>query len=84
MVDSEIVWDDPHMQAAVDKAFSGKKPSLHTVVGLGGSTATTLNVPAGNYDDDALGKVVWPALGGQLQVGDAGRSVKNCPGRGAA
>lgn len=74
IVDTEIIWDDAGVQAAVDKAFGGKKPTLHTVIGLGSNTDATLSVPAGSYSD-GQGKAAWQALGGHFQVSSAGRGV---------
>lgn len=74
IVDTEVIWDAAGVQAAVDKAFGGKKPTLHTVIGLGGNTDATLSVPAGSYSD-GQGKAAWQALGGQFQVSSAGRGV---------
>ena len=74
IVESEIIWDDAKVQAAVDKAFGGKKPNLRTVIGLGGNSNSTLDVPAGSYGD-GQGKAAWQALGGQFQTSSAGRGV---------
>lgn len=74
VVDSELVWDDPKVQAAVDKAFGGRTPKLHTVVGLGGNTESTLDVPAGTYAQDG-GTASWQALSGQVQTSGGGRGV---------
>ncbi|WP_407569848.1 DUF945 family protein [Deinococcus altitudinis] len=72
-VDTEIIWD-AKTQAALDKAFAGKKPTIHTLIGLGGATDTTLQIPAGQYAADGATST-WQALSGQFQVGSAGRSV---------
>ncbi|MGY2895981.1 DUF945 family protein [Deinococcus sp. UYEF24] len=72
-VDTEIIWD-AKTQAALDKAFAGKKPTIHTLIGLGGATDTTLQIPSGQYTD-AGATSTWQALSGQFQVGSAGRAV---------
>ena len=67
------------MQAAVDRAFGGKKPILHTVIGLGGNVDSALSVPAGSYESEKgagdQGKAVWQALSGRFQTSSAGRSI---------
>ena len=74
VVDTQMIWDDAKVQAAVDKAFGGKKPSLHTVIGLGGNADSTLSVPAGSYSE-GQGRAAWQALGGQFQTRAGGRGV---------
>jgi len=73
VVDTEIIWD-PKTQAILDKAFAGKKPTIHTLVGLGGDTNTTVQVPSGTYTANGA-TATWQALGGQFSVSDAGRGV---------
>jgi len=73
VVDTEIIWD-PKTQALLDKAFAGKKPTIHTLVGLSGTTTTTVQVPAGTYTADGS-TATWGALAGQFSVSDAGRGV---------
>ena len=79
IVETEIVWDDAEVQAAVDKAFGGKKPNLRTVIGLGGNADSALSVPAGSYESEKgagdQGKAVWQALSGRFQTSSAGRGV---------
>ncbi|WP_425148321.1 YdgA family protein [Deinococcus sp.] len=73
VIDSEIVWD-ARTQAALDRAFGGRKPVIHTVVGLGGGTDTTVQIPAGQYAEQGV-QGTWKALDGQVHVGDNGRSL---------
>lgn len=80
-VDTEIIWD-PKTQAALDKAFGGQKPTIHTLITLGGGTDTTVRIPSGHYGD-ADGTATWQALSGQFQVSHAGHAVSgalNWPG----
>ncbi|ULH15631.1 YdgA family protein [Deinococcus sp. KNUC1210] len=73
VIDSEIIWD-AKTQAAIDKALGGKKPVIHTVVGLGGTTDTTFMVPAGQYADSDV-KGTWTALDAHFQTNNGGRGL---------
>ncbi len=79
IVETEIVWDDAGVQAAVDKAFGGKKPTLRTVIGLGGNADSALSVPAGSYESEKgagnQGKAMWQALSGRFQTSSEGRGI---------
>ena len=72
-VDTEIVWD-ASTQAALDKAFAGKKPVFHTLIGLGGTTDTTVQIPAGQVAQNGE-TASWQALAGHFQVSEAGRGI---------
>ena len=72
-VDTEIIWDAP-IQAALDKAFGGRKPVVHTLIGLNGGTDTTIQIPAGQYTEGS-NTASWQALAGQFQTSSAGRGV---------
>lgn len=72
-VDTEIVWD-AKTQALLDKAFGGKKPIIHTLIGLGGTTDTTVQIPSGQYAASGATST-WQTLSGQFQVSSAGRAV---------
>lgn len=65
LIDTELRFSDPEMQAAYDKAFSSQKPTIRTLVGLTGGSTTDLKVPGGK---SAEGDVSWQALTGQLEV----------------
>jgi len=73
-IDTEIVWD-AKTQAQLDKAFGGKKPVIHTLIGLGGATDTTVQIPSGLYTADGA-TTTWQALNGQVQVQSGGRGVQ--------
>jgi|GEM_PF-3405844 len=73
-IDTEIVWD-AQTQAQLDKAFGGRKPVIHTLIGLGGTTDTTVQIPAGRYAADGE-TATWQALSGQVRVQDGGRGVQ--------
>lgn len=76
LIDTELVWDDAATRAAVDKAFGGKKPVIRTLVGLGGSTDTVIEVPAGRYSGAAGdGVATWQTLTGRFQGGQGGRAL---------
>lgn len=73
-IDTEIVWDAA-TQAQLDKAFAGKKPVIHTLIGLGGTTDTTVQIPSGLYTSGGE-TATWQALGGQFRVSGGGRGVQ--------
>lgn len=66
-VDTQIRFADPGVQAQIDRAFAGKKPVIHTVVGLNGGTDTRIEVPGGSVTEDG-GTVTWQALNGKVRV----------------
>ena len=67
IVDTEIRFEDAQLQAQFDKAFAGKKPVIHTLVGLGGNTNTQIEVPDGTLTEDGS-TVTWQALKGSVAV----------------
>lgn len=73
VIDTEVIWD-AKTQAAIDKALGGKKPVIHTVIGLGGTTDTTLQIPAGQYGDTDV-KGTWTALDGHFNTNNGGRGL---------
>ncbi|WP_309571682.1 YdgA family protein [Deinococcus sp.] len=80
IIDTDIAFKDPQVQAAYVKAFPNRKPTLHTVVGLGGGTDSALDVPAGTVTDQGT-TVTWQAASGTLNVaGPDTRSALTWPG----
>lgn len=80
-IDTDIRFEDPQLQAQLDKALGGQKVTMHTLVGLGGDTHSTLNVPSGQWQDGAGGLLSWQALGGHINVkGNTTESDLNWPG----
>lgn len=75
VVDTDIRFSDPQVQAQVDRAFGGQKPTIHTVVGLGGSADTRIEVPAGRVTQDG-DTVTWQALTANVRV-DGLNTVSN-------
>jgi len=73
VVDTEFIWD-ARTQQRLDRAFGGQKPVIRTVVGFGGNTTTTVQVPAGTYALDGE-TATWQALAAEVSVSDAGRGV---------
>ncbi|ADY27727.1 protein of unknown function DUF945 (plasmid) [Deinococcus proteolyticus MRP] len=74
VVDTEIRFLDPEIQAQLDKAVGGQKPRIHTVLGLTGSSVTDLNVPAGQVQSQQDGgQVTWQPLTGRVETGSQGR-----------
>lgn len=73
VIDTDVRLADARAQAQVERAFGGKKPQLHTVVGLGGGVRTTVDVPAGRVTQEGT-TVVWKPLTGRVDV-DGPRSA---------
>lgn len=80
IVDTEIRFEDAQLQAQFDKAFAGKKPTVRTLVGLGGNTSTQIEVPNGSVSEDGS-TVTWQALKGNVNVnGQTTTTNLNWPG----
>ncbi|GHF29585.1 uncharacterized protein YdgA (DUF945 family) [Deinococcus metalli] len=80
-VDTEVAFKDAAAQAAYDRAFPNRKPTLHTVVGLAGGSDSTLDVPAGSVRADDGTQVTWQAAHALLAVaGTTTRSTVTWPG----
>ncbi|GHG02900.1 hypothetical protein GCM10017783_14030 [Deinococcus piscis] len=74
VIDTEIRFLDPEIQAQLDKAVGGQKPRIHTVLGLTGSSVTDLGVPAGQFQSPQDGgQVTWQPLTGRVEAGSEGR-----------
>ncbi len=79
VIDTELRFADPAIQARVEKALGGRKPTIRTVVGLGGHTSTHLNLPAGTLVDEggaARTTLSWQAMTGDLQNGGLKSSTR--------
>lgn len=69
LVDTDIRFADPKVQAELDKAFGGQKPTIRTLVGMTGTSTTDINVPSGKFTaEDQPGELTWQPLKGQVQV----------------
>lgn len=79
VVDTEIRFLDPEVQAKFDQAVGGQKPRIHTVIGLGGEAVTDLELPAGTVNNqgesgsEQASEVKWQPLTGQLHTSAQGR-----------
>lgn len=72
IIDTEFKFEDPQMQAQFEKAFPNEKPRIHTLVGLGGNTASDIQIPSGSLTESS-GSMNWKALAGTVKV--AGQQV---------
>lgn len=80
VIDTEIRFEDPQLQAEIDKAFAGKKPRIHTLIGLGGSTETQIEVPDGKVVDGQVNLAWKPLLGTIKATGQRTDTKLNWPG----
>ncbi|ADV65719.1 YdgA family protein [Deinococcus maricopensis] len=67
VIDTDVQFADAKVQAAFEKALGGKRPEIRTVIGLTGSTSTSVNVPAGQFADGA-DMVRWQPLTGTYRA----------------
>ncbi|OLV15483.1 YdgA family protein [Deinococcus marmoris] len=70
IVDTEVRFADPALQSRVEKAFGNQKPTIRTVVGLGGGTSTHLDIPAGTLleeGDVGSSTLSWQAMTGDIE-----------------
>lgn len=70
VVDTEVRFAVPALQARAEKAFGNRKPTIRTVVGLGGGTSTHLDIPAGTLleeGDVGSSTLSWQALTGDIE-----------------
>ena len=67
LIDTEVRFADPAIQAKVEQALNGKKPIIRTVVGLGGDTSTHINVPQGKLDENGAA-LSWQPLVGDVKI----------------
>ena len=65
LIDTEVRFADAALQAKVEQALGHHKPTIRTVVGLDGNTATHLEVPGGQLTDNGT-TLSWQALKGDL------------------
>ncbi|ANE43754.1 YdgA family protein [Deinococcus puniceus] len=80
LIDTEVRFEDAALQARMTEALGGKQPTLRTVVGLGGTSTTDLNIPAGTLTE-AGDTVNWQPLTAQSSVsGLTSRLNLNWPG----
>lgn len=68
VIDTDIRFEDPKVQAQVDKALGGQKPTIHTLVGLGGDTHSTVTIPSGSFKDEQDATMSWKPLLGHVHV----------------
>ena len=66
LIDTEVRFADASLQAKVEQALAGQKPTIRTVVGLDGTTSTHLEVPSGQLTDSGT-TLSWQALKGDVQ-----------------
>ncbi|WP_158591633.1 YdgA family protein [Deinococcus cavernae] len=67
IVDTDIRFADAQTQAQFERAFAGKKPTIRTLIGLGGDTSTQIEVPGGRVTEDGS-TMTWQALQGDVTV----------------
>ncbi|WP_293910633.1 YdgA family protein [Deinococcus sp.] len=66
VIDSEVKFTDAALQTKFEAALKGQKPTIRTVVGLGGATSSQIEVPAGSLTEQGT-TVSWQALMGDVQ-----------------
>ncbi|MDV6374453.1 YdgA family protein [Deinococcus arenicola] len=79
VVDTEVRFADPALQTRLEKAFGNQKPTIRTVVGLGGATSTHLDVPAGRLTEgsgDERATLSWQPMIGDVQNGGLKSSTR--------
>nr|WP_244977139.1 YdgA family protein [Deinococcus humi] len=78
VIETEIRFADPVLQARAEQALGNRRPTIRTVVGLGGDTSTHLDIPAGTLteegDDGAA--LSWQAMSGDIQSGGLKSSTR--------
>ncbi|UQN06203.1 YdgA family protein [Deinococcus sp. QL22] len=80
LIDTDVRFEDAALQARMTKALGGKQPTIRTVVGLGGTSTTDLNIPAGTLTE-AGDTVNWQPLTAQASMsGLTSRVNLNWPG----
>ncbi|MFB9992145.1 YdgA family protein [Deinococcus oregonensis] len=67
LIDTDIRFEDAALQARMTKALGGKQPTIRTVVGLAGASATDVTIPAGALTE-AGDTVSWQPLMAQANI----------------
>lgn len=71
LIETEIKPTDPKAAQLYEKIFPNKKPTLNTLVGFGGDYKSTLNMPAGKWQEGE-NSAEWQEGGGVMHWNESG------------